>query len=76
MLEWSIIDNNKSVTDAVPKDYRSVGLLDFDFNHFSEPNINKTNNEYSFPFGTLIRNLWPGDQLDNMNDWITIENKN
>ena len=78
LLEWSLIDDNKSVADALPKDYRNVGLLDFDFDNFSEPNICKTNDEYRFPFGALLKKLWPGDvlvQLDNMNDWIQTENK-
>ena len=26
----------KVFADAVPKEYRNVGLLDFDFDHFSE----------------------------------------
>ena len=70
--------SNFPQANAVPKEYKDIGLLDFDFDQFSEDKIGKTNDDYRFPFGALLKKLWPGDvreQLDNMNDWIKEENK-
>ena len=62
-----------------PKEYREIGLMDFDFDLFSEESldINKEG-EYSYSFGALMKKLWPGDvkqQIKNMNVWIKAENE-
>ena len=77
VIKWTVVKPDEPKDP--PKEYRKIGLMDFDFGLFSEEclDINQEG-EYKFSFGRLIKKLWPGDykqQIRNMNEWVKDENE-
>ena len=76
VVEWEVIqDPNFS---RVPEQYKSIGLIGFDFGMFNKDSIDVNNIDYKNPFGELFQKLWPGDvvdQINNMNRHINQNNK-
>ena len=77
VIKWTVVKPDEPKNP--PKEYRRIGLIDFDFDLFSEESLDiSKEGEYKYPFGKLMKKLWPGDykeQLHNMNDWVTAENE-
>lgn len=76
-IEWTVVDD-PIITNA-PVEYGEVGLVGFDWNMFSDENIDeKSGHPYKYPFLALLKVLWPGNytrQIQNMNNFIEKENK-
>ena len=75
--KWKIVAQSEDLINP-PNDYRNIGLVDFNFDCFNEENLDiDSDREYEYPFGSLLKKLWPGDldeQLEKMNTWIKAEN--
>lgn len=77
-IKWTVVANPGPPSEA-PTEYEAVGLLDFDFDAFRESKIAvQVGKGYEFPFGELVKKLWPGDARKhraNMNDFLQAENR-
>ena len=75
VTDWSVVE--KIDIEGAPTEYSNVGLVNFNFNIFSEEAVSKDNPHFDHPFGKLLMRLWPGDckkQIINMNYLTKKEN--
>ena len=76
-FKWTIVEPEEP--KSVPKEYNNIGLVDFDFETFRSQLFDvESEEEYKYPFGHLIKKLWPGDavhQIQKMNAYIKVQNE-
>ena len=75
VFNWKIAKDSSPTNPVVP--YQEHGIIGFNFSLFDGAQLDIDNDEYTFPFLSLLIHLWPGnwrEQLRNLN--IKVDSNN
>ena len=62
---WKLTANSNPTNGLVTlTEYDEIGVVGFDFDHFCQDNLLKSNTSYHFPYLKLLMHLWPGRRLE------------
>jgi hypothetical protein len=59
VFTWKVVENSSPMDPVVT--YQEHGIIGFDFSWFDVAKLDIDNDEYSFPFLSLLIHLWPGN---------------